>query len=400
MAFASDAILRIKPSATIYATKKARDLKRLGHDILFLSVGQPDFDTPENIKVAAKQAIDRGETKYPPSAGIMPLREAICRKFKRENDLNYSVSETIVGVGGKNVIFNALLATINPGDEVIIPAPYWVSYPDIVSFAQGTPVILHTKVENAYKITPTDLDMSITQKTKWLVLNSPSNPTGSVYTASELRALAEVLKRHSHVWVMADDIYEHLVYDGCVFSTIAQVSPELRDRVLIVNGVSKAYAMTGWRIGYAAGPRELIANMEKLQSQQTSGACTIAQWAAVEALDGTQAYIQESRDIFQARRNLVISMLNEAPHLACASPAGAFYVYPSCQAAMGRKTSGGRLLSNDTDFTEALLEEAGVAVVQGEAFGSESNFRFSYATSTDVLADARRRIQKFCSSLR
>jgi aspartate aminotransferase len=399
MAFVSQALLRIKPSATIAATRKAREQIRLGRDVLLLSMGEPDFDTPNNIKTAAKEAIDRGATKYPGSGGIPALREAIANKFRRENGIEYSPSRTIVGTGGKNIIFNAFLATIDPADEVLLPTPYWVSYPDIVMFAGGTPVELPTRMEDGFKLQAADLDAAITPRTKWLILNSPSNPTGAAYLRGELKSLAEVLLRHPHVWVLTDDIYEHLIYGDYTFSTLAQVEPNLIDRVLTVNGVSKSYAMTGWRIGYAGGPLPLIKNMEKLEGQQTSGACSVAQWAAVEALNGPQDFISMHRTVFQKRRDLVVSMLNQARHLNCPIPDGAFYVYPSCAEAIGRKTPTGRSIESDDDFASALLEEAGVAVVHGSAFGRAPHFRLSYATSTAVLEDACGRIQRFCASL-
>ncbi len=399
MPFIADALLRIKPSATIAVTQKARDLKNAGRDIISLSVGEPDFDTPDNIKAAAIAAIQRGETKYTPVAGVNPLREAIAAKFKRENGLHYTPSQTIVGTGGKHVLFNAFLATINPGDEVIIPAPYWVSYPDMVLIAGGKPVCVETKIEHGFKLEPESLDKAITPKTKWLLLNSPSNPSGAAYTRDELKALTDVLLRHEHVWVLTDDIYEHLVYGDFEFATPAQVEPRLIDRTLTMNGVSKSYAMTGWRIGYAAGPLELIRAMEVLQGQQTSGACSIAQWASVEALNGPQDFIKERRKIFEGRRDLVVSMLNQAQYLRCPQPEGAFYVYPSCAEAIGRRTPAGEVIASDEDFVSSLLESEGVAVVQGSAFGLGPNFRISYATSTSVLEDACVKIQRFCSGL-
>jgi aspartate aminotransferase len=399
MAFISDALLRVKPSATIAVTQKARDLKNAGRDIISLSIGEPDFDTPDNIKKAAIAAIARGETKYTPVAGIAPLREAIAAKFKRENGLDYKASQTIVGTGGKHILFNAFLATLNRGDEVIIPAPYWVSYPDMVAIAGGTPVAVETKMEHGFKLQAEALDRAITPKTKWLILNSPSNPSGAAYARAELKALTDVLLHHPQVWVLTDDIYEHLTYGDFKFVTPAQVEPNLMDRTLTMNGVSKAYAMTGWRIGYAAGPDRLIKAMDMLQGQQTSGACSIAQWASVEALNGPQDFIPERRKIFEGRRDLVVSMLNQAKYLKCPSPEGAFYVYPSCAEAIGRKTPGGQKISNDEDFVSALLEAEGVAVVQGSAFGQGPNFRVSYATSTEVLEDACRKIQRFCASL-
>ncbi|MFC0284795.1 pyridoxal phosphate-dependent aminotransferase [Camelimonas abortus] len=400
MAFLSDALGRMKPSATIVVTQKARDLKAQGRDVISLSVGEPDFDTPEHIKRAAVAAIGRNETRYPPVPGIMPLREAIVRKFRRENGLEYKVSQTIVGTGGKQILFNALMATINPGDEVIIPTPYWVSYPEMVALCGGAPVFAETTLENSFKLQPEELERAITPKTKWVILNSPSNPSGAAYSHDEMKKLTDVLLRHPHVWVMTDDMYEHLVYGDFRFVTPAQVEPQLYDRTLTVNGVSKAYAMTGWRIGYAAGPEKLIKAMDTLQGQQTSGACTIAQWAAVEALDGPQDHLATFRKAFQERRDLVVSMLNQAPHLQCPTPEGAFYVYPSCAGAIGRKTPDGKVINTDEDFVTALLEAEGVAVVHGSAFGLGPNFRVSYAASSAVLEEACTRIQRFCASLR
>ncbi|MGA2638136.1 pyridoxal phosphate-dependent aminotransferase [Methylocella sp.] len=399
MSFIADALLRVKPSATIAVTQKARDLKNAGRDIISLSVGEPDFDTPDNIKEAAIAAIRRGETKYTPVAGIPPLREAIAAKFKRENGLAYKASQTIVGTGGKHILFNAFLATVNPGDEVIIPAPYWVSYPDMVLIAGGKPVPVETKIEHGFKLQPEALERAITPKTKWLLLNSPSNPSGAAYSQTELKALTDVLLRHEQVWVLTDDIYEHLVYGDFAFATPAQVEPGLIDRTLTMNGVSKSYAMTGWRIGYAAGPPELIKAMETLQGQQTSGACSIAQWASVEALNGPQDFIAERRKIFEERRDLVVSMLNQAKFLRCPQPEGAFYVYPSCAEAIGKRAPDGKLIASDEDFVSALLDSEGVAVVQGSAFGLGPNFRISYATSTSMLEDACAKIQRFCASL-
>ena len=399
MSFLAQALSRVKPSATIAMTQKARDLKAQGRDIISLSVGEPDFDTPDNIKQAGIDAIKRGETKYPPVSGIMPLREAIAAKFKRENGLDYKASQTIVGTGGKHILFNAFLATINPGDEVIIPAPYWVSYPEIVLLCGGTPVIVDTPMAKGFKLQADALDKAITPRTKWIVLNSPSNPSGAAYTHAELKAVTDVLKRHPHVWVLTDDIYEHLTYGDFVFSTPAQVEPELYDRTLTMNGMSKAYAMTGWRIGYAAGPDKLIKAMDMIQGQQTSGACTIAQWASVEALNGTQDFLKPRAKAFEERRDLVVSMLGQAKHLVCPKPEGAFYVYPSCADAMGKKTPSGKILTNDEEFVTALLESEGVATVQGTAFGMGPNFRVSYATSIDVLEQACRKIQNFTASL-
>ena len=399
MSFTSHALSRIQPSATIVATEKAKALMRAGREIIFLSVGEPDFDTPDHIKDAAKAAIDRGETKYTATAGILPLREAIAAKFRRDNNLDYGSDQVIVGTGGKNIIFNAFQSTLNPGDEVIIAAPYWVSYPDMVLFSGGTPVIVETDIGSSYKLTPDVLEGAITARTKWLVLNSPSNPTGAAYSREELQALARVLERHPHVWTLSDDIYEHLVYDDFVYSTLAEVAPSLAGRVLTVNGVSKSHAMTGWRIGYAAGPTRLIRAMEKLQGQQTSGPCSIAQWATVEALNGDQQFLSTSRAEFQRRRDMVLSMLQQAPLLDCPVPQGAFYIFPSCAGAMGRTTRSGVTLANDQDFVTALLEEHGVALVAGSAFGGNASFRLSYAASPEVLITACERIVAFCRSL-
>jgi aspartate aminotransferase len=399
MAFLADALSRVKPSATIAATQKARDLKNAGRDIISLSVGEPDFDTPDNIKQAGIAAIQRGETKYTPVLGIQPLREAIARKFKRENGLDYKWSQTIVGTGGKHVLFNAFMATMNPGDEVIIPAPYWVSYPDMVLLCGGNPVFVACSMKNNFKLAAADLEKAITPRTKWLVLNSPSNPSGAAYTRAELQAVGEVLKRHPHVWVLTDDMYEHLCYGDFEYTTIAQVCPDLMDRTLTMNGVSKAYAMTGWRVGYAAGPDQLIKAMDLLQGQQTSGTCSIAQWAAVEALDGSQAHLPVFKKAFQERRDLVVSMLNQARYLQCPTPEGAFYVYPSCEEAIGKKTKEGKVIATDEDFISELLMAEGVAVVHGSAFGQGPNFRISYAASVKTLEDACARIQRFTGSL-
>jgi aspartate aminotransferase len=400
MAFLANALSRVKPSATIAVTQKARDLKAKGREIISLSVGEPDFDTPDNIKAAAIEAIRRGETKYTPVSGITPLREAVARKFKRENGLDYRWTQTIVGTGGKQILYNAFLATLNPGDEVIIPAPYWVSYPDMVLLCGGTPVHVETRMADAFKLQAADLERAITPRTKWLVLNSPSNPSGAAYTGDELKALTAVVCRHPHVWILTDDMYEHLVYGDFTFATPAEVEPELLDRTLTMNGVSKAYAMTGWRIGYAAGPEPLIKAMDMLQGQQTSGACSIAQWAAVEALDGSQAHLPRFRRAFEERRDLVVSMLNQTKYLTCPKPEGAFYVYPSCAGAIGRTTPSGTVIRNDEDFVSALLETEGVAAVHGSAFGLGPNFRISYATANAALEDACRKIQKFCAELR
>jgi aspartate aminotransferase len=399
MAFLADILARVKPSATIAVTQKARELKAKGRDVIGLGAGEPDFDTPDNVKEAAISAIRRGETKYPPVSGIAPLREAIARKFKRENNLDYRPEQTIVGTGGKQILFNAFMATLNPGDEVVIPRPYWVSYPEMVAICGGTAVYAETSIENGFKLTAAALDKAISPKTKWLVMNSPSNPSGAAYSESELKALAAVLMKHSHVWVLTDDMYEHLTYGDFVFKTIAEVEPALYPRTLTMNGVSKAYAMTGWRIGYAAGPVELIKAMDMIQGQQTSGACTIAQWASVEALNGPQDFVHKNKAIFQGRRDLVVSMLNQSRGISCPSPEGAFYVYPSCAALIGKKTASGKVIDNDESFVSALLEQEGVAVVQGSAFGLGPNFRISYATSEALLEEACSRIQRFTASL-
>ncbi|MBL0934978.1 MAG: pyridoxal phosphate-dependent aminotransferase [Rhizobiaceae bacterium] len=399
MAFLADALSRVKPSATIAVTQKARELKAQGRDVIGLGAGEPDFDTPDNIKDAAVDAIRRGETKYPPVSGIPELRKAIAAKFKRENNLDYTPEQTIVGTGGKQILFNAFMATLNAGDEVIIPRPYWVSYPEMVAICGGTSVFADTSIDNGFKLTAEALEKVITPKTKWLLMNSPSNPSGAAYTEAELRAIADVLLKHPHVWTLTDDMYEHLTYGDFVFKTIAEVEPKLYERTLTMNGVSKAYAMTGWRIGYAAGPVQLIKAMDMIQGQQTSGACTIAQWAAVEALNGPQDFVAKNKDIFQGRRDLVVSMLNQAKGISCPVPEGAFYVYPSCEGTIGRKTQGGKVIETDEDFVSALLEQEGVAVVHGSAFGLGPNFRISYATSEELLEEACSRIQRFTASL-
>ena len=400
MAFLADALSRVKPSATITVTQKARDLKAKGRDVISLSVGEPDFDTPEHIKQAGIEAIHRNETRYPPVSGIVPLREAIAGKLKRENGLDYKPSQTIVGTGGKHILFNAFLASLNPGDEVIVPTPYWVSYPEIVLLCGGTPVFVATTIERSFKLQAADVERAITQKTKWIILNSPSNPSGAAYTRDELKAITDVLARHPHVWVLTDDMYEHLVYGDFVFTTPAQVEPSLYERTLTMNGVSKAYAMTGWRIGYAAGPEKLIKAMDMVQGQQTSGACTIAQWAAVAALNGPQDHLKVFRSAFEERRDLVVSMLNQSKYLECPKPEGAFYVYPSCAGAIGKTAPSGKVIETDEDFVGELLETEGVAAVHGSAFGLGPNLRISYATSNDVLEAACRKIQKFCAELR
>jgi aspartate aminotransferase len=400
MAFLANALSRVKPSATIAVSQKARELKAKGRDVIGLGAGEPDFDTPDNIKAAAIDAINRGETKYTPVSGIPELRKAIAAKFKRENNLDYDWQQTIVGTGGKQILFNAFMATLNPGDEVVIPAPYWVSYPEMVAICGGTPVFVSTTIENDFKLQPADLEAAITPKTKWLMFNSPSNPSGAAYSEAELKALTEVLMRHPHVWILSDDMYEHLTYGEFVFTTPAQVEPSLHDRTLTMNGVSKAYAMTGWRIGYAAGPLELIKAMDMIQGQQTSGACSIAQWAAVEALNGTQEFIPANKEIFRGRRDLVVSMLNQAKGIQCPVPEGAFYVYPSCAGCIGKTAPSGKVIETDEDFVTELLETEGVAVVHGSAFGLGPNFRISYATSEAQLEEACNRIQRFCAALR
>ena len=389
----------IKPSPTVAVTTKAQELKAAGRDVIGLGAGEPDFDTPDFIKEAAIEAIHQGKTKYTPPAGTTELREAIAGKFKRENGLDYSVGQITVGCGGKQILYNALLATLDPGDEVIIPTPYWVSYPDMVLLGHGTPVFVEASLESGFKMKPEDLDAAITPKTKWLMLNSPSNPSGAAYTEAELKALAEVLVRHTHVWVMTDDIYEHIVYDDFKFTTIAQVEPSLHDRTLTINGVSKAYSMTGWRVGYAGGPIELIKAMNMIQSQSTTHTSSISQAAAVAALNGPQEFLTDWVKVFQERRDLIVSMLNQSTGLACPTPEGAFYVYPSCAGLMGRKTPEGTTIESDTDFVTYLLESEGVAVVQGVAFGLEPHFRISYATATEALEEAGQRIQRACAAL-
>jgi len=399
MGFVADSLKRVQPSATIAVSNKAMELKAAGEDVIGLGAGEPDFDTPDNIKKAAIDAINSGKTKYTAVDGIPELKAAIARKFKRENGLDYKPSQVSISSGGKQVLYNALLATLNPGDEAIIPAPYWVSYPDIVRLGGGTPVFIETKIEDGFKVTAESLEAAITPKTKWLIFNSPSNPSGAAYSRDDLKKLTDVLLRHEQVWVLTDDMYEHLTYDGFEFATPAQVEPKLYDRTLTMNGVSKAYAMTGWRIGYAAGPDELIGAMRKLQSQSTSNPCSVSQWAAVEALDGPQDYIQERAEVFKQRRDLVVSMLNQAKGIKCPTPDGAFYVFPSCEGCIGKTSPRGTKIENDEAFVTALLEEEGVSVVHGSAFGLSPFFRISYATSTEELEDACQRIQRFCASL-
>jgi aspartate aminotransferase len=400
MSLESAALRRIAPSATIAISAKARALKATGRDVIALSAGEPDFDTPDNIKDAAIAAIKAGKTKYTDPDGMPELKAAICAKFKRENGLEYKPSQVHVAPGGKPVIFNALVATLNPGDEVIIPAPYWVSYPDMTLLAGGTPVSVETTAESGFKITPQALEAAITPKSKWLIINSPSNPSGGAYTRAELQAIADVLLRHPQVWVLTDDMYEHLVFDDFEFTTIAQVEPKLYDRTLTMNGVSKGYSMTGWRIGYAAGPEALIKAMGKMISQTTSNPCSISQWAALEALNGTQDFIKPNAKLFQERRDLVVSMLNQATGLHCPTPEGAFYVYPSCAGLIGKTAPSGKVIATDEDFAVELLETEGVAVVHGAAFGLSPFFRISYATANDVLEDACARIQRFCASVK
>lgn len=402
MAFLADRLSRIKPSPTVAVTAKAAELKRAGRDVIGLGAGEPDFDTPEHIKQAAIDALAKGKTKYAAPAGLLELREAICRKLKRDNGLDYEPSQISVGVGGKQTIFNALLATLNPGDEVIVPAPFWVSYTDIALLAEGVPVQISTKEADGFKLSPADLAKAITPKSKWLILNSPSNPTGEGYSKAELKALADVLMRpeNAHVHVMTDDMYEFLVYDGFEFSTIAQVEPGLKDRVLTLNGVSKAYCMTGWRLGYAAGEKKLIAAMNMLNSQSTTSPATFVQWAGVAALDGDHSFIARNNEVFKERRDLVVSMLNQATGITCRKPTGAFYVYPSIAGLIGKKTPDGKVIETDDDFVTYLLETEGVAVVQGSAFGLSPYFRISYATRTEDLEEACTRIQRAAAALR
>ncbi|HVI33396.1 pyridoxal phosphate-dependent aminotransferase [Phenylobacterium sp.] len=400
MSLQSAALSRVKPSATLAADQKARELKAQGRDVIGLAAGEPDFDTPDNIKEAAVKAIRDGKTKYTNVDGIPELKEAICAKFQRENGLTYKPSQINVSPGGKPVIWNAMIATLNPGDEVIVPTPYWVSYWDIVLLAGGTPVAAPTSAETGFKLRPDDLERAITPKTKWILLNSPSNPSGAAYTRAELKALADVLLRHPQVWILTDDMYEHLVFGDFEFTTIAQVEPALYDRTLTMNGVSKAYAMTGWRIGYAGGPEELIKAMAKVMSQTTSNPSSISQWAAVEALNGPQDFIKPNARLFEQRRDLVVSMLNQASGIKCPTPEGAFYVYPSCEGLIGKTAPSGRTIGSDQDFATELLEAEGVAVVHGAAFGLSPFFRISYATSNAVLEDACGRIQRFCANVR
>ena len=398
MSIVSNTLKRIKPSPTIAVTQKARELKASGKDIIGLGAGEPDFDTPENIKQAAIKAIKDGDTKYTAVDGTPALKNAIINKFKRENNLEYQINQITVGAGGKHVIYNAMVATLNEGDEVIVPAPYWVSYPDIVLLAGGTPIILECTEKQGFKINPLELEKIITKKTKWIILNSPSNPTGACYSENDIREIAKVLEKHPHVNILSDDIYEHVTYENFKFFTIAQIE-SLKDRVLTMNGVSKAYSMTGWRIGYAAGPKEIIKAIAKIQSQSTTNPSSISQAAAVEALNGTQDFIKERANSFQERRNFVVKALNEIDGIECLNPDGAFYVFPSCKGLIGKKDTNGNELKMDTDFVQSLLENSGVAVVQGSAFGLEGFFRISYATSMENLKKALEKISSFCKSL-
>ncbi len=397
--FLASSLSRVQPSATIAVSDKARQLRAAGRDVIGLGAGEPDFDTPDNIKQAAIDAIQRGETKYTAVTGIDELKKAICDKLKRDNDLHYEPAQCFVAPGGKPVIYDAMMATLNPGDEVIIPAPYWVSYPDIVNLAGGTPISVETRVEDGFKLQPEDLEAAITDKTKWFIFNSPSNPSGAAYSAAELKKLTDVLVKYPHVWVLTDDMYEHLTYDDFVFATPAQVEPALYDRTLTMNGVSKAYCMTGWRIGYCAGPLALIKAMTKIQSQSTSNPTSISQWAAVEALNGPQDFIAENNRAFKRRRDMVVDLLNQADGISCIKPEGAFYVYPSCAGCIGKTAPNGTVIDSDEAFATQLLEAEGVAVVHGAAFGLSPFFRISYATSDENLSEACQRIARFCASL-
>ena len=400
MGFFADSLNRIQPSATIAVSTKARELLAKGRDIITLSQGEPDFDTPPNVKQAAIKALNEGRTKYTDVDGIPELKAAICGKFKRENNLTYKPAQITVGTGGKQVLYNAMMCTINPGDEVVIPSPCWVSYADIVLLGGGKPVFAPCRIEDGYKLKPEALDRAITPKTKWLIFNAPSNPTGAAYTPAELKALTEVLVRHPHMWLLTDDMYEHLLYDGLTFATAAEVEPSLYERTLTLNGFSKAYCMTGLRLGYARGPEMLIKAMCKLQSQSTSNPTSIVQWAGVEALNGPQDFIAKNNEAFRQRRDLVVAMLNQAKGLKCPRPQGAFYVYPSCAELIGKTSKSGVKIASDEAFVTALLEEEGVAVVHGAAFAGSPAFRISYATSTQELEDACQRIQRFCGSLK
>ena len=398
MSIISDSLKKIKPSPTIAVTQKARELKAAGKDVIGLGAGEPDFDTPENIKQAAIKAINDGDTKYTAVDGTPDLKKAIVEKFKKENNLDYTADQITVGAGGKHVIYNAMMATLNEGDEVIVPAPYWVSYPDIVLLAGGKPIVMECDEKQSFKINPSDLEKFITPKTKWIILNSPSNPTGACYSENDIREIAKVLEKHPHVYILSDDIYEHVTYEGFKFFTIAQIEG-LKERVLTMNGVSKAYSMTGWRIGYAAGPKEIIKAIAKIQSQSTTNPSSISQAASVEALSGTQDFIKIRADSFQERRDFVVKALNDIDGIECLNPDGAFYVFPSCKGLMGKKDTNGKEIKSDTDFVQSLLENSGIAVVQGSAFGLEGFFRISYATSMDNLKKALEKISSFCKSL-
>ncbi len=398
MSIISDSLKKIKPSPTIAVTQKARELKAAGKDVIGLGAGEPDFDTPDNIKQAAIKAINDGDTKYTAVDGTPALKKAIVEKFKKENNLDYTTDQITVGAGGKHVIYNAMMATLNDGDEVIIPAPYWVSYPDIVLLAGGKPVVMECDEKQGFKINPSDLEKFITLKTKWIILNSPSNPTGACYSENDIKAIAAVLEKHKHIYILSDDIYEHVTYEGFKFFTIAQIE-SLKERVLTMNGVSKAYSMTGWRIGYAAGPKDIVKAIAKIQSQSTTNPSSISQAASVEALSGTQDFIKKRADSFQERRDFVVNALNAIDGIECLNPDGAFYVFPSCKGLMGKKDSNGNEIKSDTDFVQSLLENSGIAVVQGSAFGLEGFFRISYATSMDNLKKAMDKISSFCKSL-
>ncbi|MCF1743510.1 pyridoxal phosphate-dependent aminotransferase [Paradevosia shaoguanensis] len=400
MGFLSDALSRVQPSATVAITQKARDLVRAGRDVIALSAGEPDFDTPQNVKDAAIRAMAEGKTKYTNVDGIPELKEAVAAKFRRDNGLNVTAADCFIGSGGKQIIFNALMATLNPGDEVVVPVPFWVSYPEIVRLCGAQPVLAKADASSGFKLTPAALEAAISPATKWLILNTPSNPSGAAYTADELRGLADVLVRHKHVHILTDDIYEPLVYDGGRFATIAQVEPALQERTLTMNGVSKSHAMTGWRIGYCTGPRELLAAMTKLQGQSTTNPASISQWAAVEALNGPQNFLKDWLKVFQARRDLVVDGLNASKGISCLVPQGAFYVFPSCADVLGKTSAGGRKLVTDEDFVMALLEETGVALVQGSAFGLPGHFRLSYAAADVELQKAVERVQAFCDGVR
>ena len=399
MSIAAPRMSRIKASPAAMISAKAMEMARAGRDVIALSAGEPDFDTPDPIKIAAIRAIVEGKTKYPPLAGIPELREAVCRKLERENGLRYTPDQVIVSNGGKQVIYNALAATLDPEDEVVVPAPFWVSYPDMTLLAGGTPVVVPADAANGFRLTAEQLEGAITAKTKWLMLNNPGNPSGAVYSAGDLEGLAAVLRRHPHVWVLADDIYEHIIYGGGPFSTMAQIAPDLHERTLTMNGLSKAYCMTGWRIGYGAGPKALIDAMSKVQSQTTSGASSISQWAGVEALDGDQTFIRDNLAVFEERRDVAASMLEQADGLSCRVPNGAFYLYVDCRGTVGKRTPDGGAIENDGDFGKYLLDREEVAVVHGEAFGLSPYFRVSYALATDRLVEACRRIQRTCASL-